>query len=203
MKYTVFKQGALQTNCAVLEKDGQCVLVDIPYKSSDAEKYVSENGFTPVAVLLTHGHFDHCGGVKHFIETLNCQGVPVFVNKKDFPLCQNAAKNLWAVPCENCAPTNELKEGILNVGNFSFEIIETSGHTAGSVCLICENILFTGDTLFRGGIGRTDFPESCPEKMQASLEKLRNIKENFVVVCGHGEETDLEREKRFNPYLKF
>ncbi len=203
MKYTVFQQGVLQTNCIVPEKNGKCVLVDIPYMSHEAEKYVSENGLTPVAVLLTHGHFDHCGGVKHFTEALNCPNIPVFVHKNDFPLCQNAANNIWNMPCENCFPTNELKEGVLTIGDFLFEIVETPGHTAGSVCLISENILLSGDTLFCDGIGRTDFAESCPEKMQASLRKLCERAENYTVVCGHGAETTLEREKRLNPYLRF
>ncbi len=203
MKYTVFRQGALQTNCIVLEKDGNCVVVDIPYVSLDAERYIAEHNLKPVAVILTHGHFDHCGGVKHFVEALNCADIPVFVHSKDFSLCLNAENNLWHVPCENCLPTRELHEGVLMVENFQFEILETAGHTAGSVCLVCENLLLCGDTLFRDGIGRTDFAESCPEKMQASLRKLCERTENFTVVCGHGAETTLEREKRYNLYLRF
>ncbi len=198
--YEVFVQGLLQTNSIVLVQNNKCVVVDIPFSAPKVCKFVQSNNLQVVAVLLTHGHFDHCGGVRRFLK--NCQSnAPVFVHKNDLPLCESAASNRWHLPADDCFPTNTLVEGKLEIDGFCFEVLETPAHTDGSVCFVWENLLLSGDTLMKQTVGRTDFPESVPQKMAQSLKKLCALQKDFVVIGGHGEATTLNYEKEHNPYL--
>jgi len=201
LRFWRITQGCLGTNSVVLCKNNQLVVVDIPFESDQLCDFVNRSGKKVVAVLLTHGHFDHCGGVKNFLE--KCQAnVPVFVNENDVDLCRRAAENPWQLPAENCFPTDFAREGSLDIGDFRFTVLETPGHTSGSVAYAVENLLLTGDTLMKGTVGRTDFPESVPQKMAASLQKLKTIQGEFVVIGGHGDSSSLTYEKQHNPFLK-
>lgn len=201
MEYNVFTQGYLSTNCVVLSKNEQLIVVDIPYNAYGVYNFVRSSGKKVLAVLLTHGHFDHCGGVKQFFEKCGLS-VPVYINKRDDELARHAGENCWGVPAENCFPTDFVSEGTLNIGDFSFTVLETPGHTAGSVVYITEDIILCGDTLMKGCAGRTDFPESVPAEMPQSLEKLKSLNGDKKVIGGHGELTNLEYEKRTNPFLR-
>lgn len=200
IKYKVFAQGILSTNCTLLQKDRACVIVDVPYDALDLISFVKEHNLILQAVLLTHGHFDHCGGVSQLFEMLGCSA-PVFVNARDVKLCETAAENVWGAPAQNCIPTNFVSEVGFCVGDWQFGVVETPGHTAGSVCYIAEDLLLSGDTLMKGTIGRTDFAESVPDEMYCSLEKLRKLEGDFTVVPGHGGLTTLSCEKANNPFL--
>lgn len=201
MNYKVFTCGQLQTNCVVLQKEQSCVVVDVPYPADEVSCYVLNNGLKVEGILLTHGHFDHCGGVAKFCKQCDVH-VPILVHEKDFPLCLAASQNTWGVVCEDCRPNGFLQEGDLRLGEFQFDVLHTGGHTGGSVVIFVEDIMLSGDTLFCGSIGRTDFPESNPAEMQRSLKKLASISNDYHVICGHGEQTSLAREQRKNPYLR-
>lgn len=202
MKYSVFSCGQLQTNCIVVQNGTKCVVVDVPFGAKEVAGYVTEHGLHVVAVLLTHGHFDHCGGVRDFLQRCGIH-VPVFVHKNDFELCRNAALNNWGIVCDNCNPTHFLQEGCLQIEDFVFDVLETPGHTGGSVVFLTQDhVMLSGDTLFCEGIGRTDFPESVPSVMRSSLKKLALLKEDYRVICGHGPETTLNDEKTHNIYLR-
>lgn len=201
MKYFVFTAGVLQTNSILLQEGRECVVVDIPYGSQDLEKFVEKNNLTVRAVLLTHGHFDHCGGVTHFAKACRCPNVPVWVNERDWDLCLHASQNRWGVPCDDCVPNGRLQEGGLVLGNLHFEILETPGHTGGSVVILANDLMLSGDTLFRNGVGRTDFPESVGAQMTISLQKLATLPGDYTVICGHGEQITLKREKSNNGWL--
>lgn len=200
MKIETFCAGALQTNCALLYDERDCIAVDAPYGMEQVISFITRKKLRLRALLLTHGHFDHVGGAQQLLRA--CGNADIYLHEGDFRLAANAARNRWNVPCENCAATQKLREGTLCVGGFRLEVLETPFHTAGSVCFIADDVLFAGDTLFKNGIGRSDFPESVPHKMQSSLQKLRALDKNYFVLCGHGENTDLNREKQFNPYLR-
>lgn len=201
MKYRIFTEGFLKTNSVVIIDGDVCVVIDIPFGARDLCGFVLQNRLKVAAVLLTHGHFDHCGGVAGFFETCRCSA-PVFAHEADFGLCRNASENIWSLPAADCFPSQSVKEGNLSIGGMNFSVWETPGHTEGSVVYAVENILLSGDTLLKNSVGRTDFCESVPSKMYSSLQKLRNVKQNYTVICGHGENTSLDYEKKNNPYLK-
>lgn len=202
MKYVVFTCGQLQTNCIVVQSGNNCIVVDVPFDCDEVVHYVLSNGLHVDAVLLTHGHFDHCGGVNAFLKSCNVNA-PVFVHENDFNLCTNASKNKWGIFCEDCVPTHFLQQGKLQIGNFSLEVLETPAHTTGSVVFLMQDgVMLSGDTLFRGSVGRTDFLESVPHAMRNSLKKLFQLSKNYRVICGHGPETTLNQEKIHNVYLR-
>lgn len=198
----VFDVSRMHNNCIVVYNNNKCVVIDIPYGAQQAENFVKDNNLQVVGILLTHGHFDHVGGVKHFVETVGCPDVPIYCNFADKFLCNNATHNKWHVRCDDCNPTCDVAEGKLVVDEFAFEVIHTPFHTAGSVVYLFEDYMFSGDTLFCGSIGRTDFDESIPQLTKQSLAKLVALPNDYTVISGHGEITTLDNEKRFNPYLK-
>lgn len=193
--------GILPTNTYVLY-DSQtkcCVVVDPAFDGDKITKFIDEKGLKPVAVLLTHGHFDHCGGAKPIVEKY---GVPVYGSEKDAALAASASKNLWGVFCHDCKITDYV-DGIdsFSVGGFSFGVMQTPGHTPGGVCYFIDDIMFSGDTLFKECIGRIDLPGGDYREMMDSLSKIALIDKNYKVYAGHEEDTDLFHEFRFNPYL--
>lgn len=204
MKTNKLILGNLQTNCYVLSNDGAAVVVDIPYNcGAQVDELLQKEKLKPVAVLLTHGHFDHCGGADSFARA---HGIPVYAHKKDLLLC-NAAK--LQVPgydtyTDNCNPTDlfEGEEGEINVEGFVFYMTNTPGHTPGSCVYFTDGIMLSGDTLFRGSIGRTDFAFGSPHDMQRSLKKLKGVQGNYIVYPGHGDRTTLDEEKLHNFYFR-
>lgn len=144
------------------------------------------------AVLLTHGHFDHVGGVRTIHEATGCR---VYLNEKDTQL----PEYITAGPL---CYTDFYREGSdLDIGRLHFHIIETPGHTPGSVCLFCEDALFTGDTLFKGNCGRTDGPGGSWKEICRSLNRLSQLTGDYQVLSGHGEATTLRREQLYNAFM--
>ncbi len=198
-KVTTFVLGAIHNNVYVIEKDGKCLVIDPTYDVTfTVEKYIRQNNLQLQGVLLTHGHFDHCGGALHFQK----QGIDVYINEKDTILSTSASKNYWNIPCEDVTPNKFYTEGTNIVGDFTFEVVFTPGHTIGGVCLIFGNLLFSGDTLFHNSIGRTDFPGGDDVNMEGSLRKIAAMNDSLVLYPGHGEYgMTLGSEKKSNQYL--
>ncbi len=153
------------------------------------------------AVLLTHGHFDHVGGCKKFYDN----GVEIICGEKEknhiFSSQYLGIFGGVTVPHFKIAKT--VSDGdTLHLSGLRVKVLETSGHSEGSVCYLIDNFLFSGDTLFCGNIGRCDLPTGNYSKLLNSLSKLGSLDGNFKIYCGHGEDTTLDCERKFNGYMR-
>ena len=189
--------GHLMTNCYIVtdETTLECAVIDPGDESNTILYYLEDNHLTCRAILLTHGHYDHTGAVYAVHEET---GAPVYMNALDAGTAV-AFDSFSFVPPEG---TIFYKEGDeVKVGNLTFRVMETPGHTPGGITYRCEDCLFTGDTLFRMSCGRYDFPGSSSLDLGHSLEKLRDLPGDYEVYPGHEGSTSLEYERRFNPYM--
>ena len=187
--------GAYQTNCYLLWQDGQdsCLVIDPGYEPERVLQQADRLGKQIEAILLTHGHFDHVGGVRQLAADTDCN---VYLCQQDLSMPQQ----MTAGPLYY---THTYGEGdTLTLAGITLQVLHTPGHTPGSVCLMAEDSLFSGDTLFEGSCGRTDLPGGDTATILASLARLRQLPGDYRVFPGHGPATTLSEERRFNPYLK-
>ena len=185
--------GLFQTNCYVVYPEGadHCVVIDPGYEGKKILKFLEEKGLCLDAILLTHGHFDHVGAVKDLAEATDCR---VFLRPEEHTMPQTlTAGKLYA--------TDEYPPQF-QIAGITFTTLHTPGHTPGSVCLLCQDAMFSGDTLFAGSCGRTDLPGGDWATIMASLGKLRELPGDYRIFPGHGESTTLAQERQCNPYLR-
>jgi glyoxylase-like metal-dependent hydrolase (beta-lactamase superfamily II) len=185
--------GDYQTNCFLVWQEGRedCILIDPGYLPEEILGVVRQQGKTVAAILLTHGHFDHVGGVKKIAKETGCA---VYLREEE--------NNLPPFMTAGALYSTDSYAETITVAGLTFTVLHTPGHTPGSVCLICEDTIFAGDTLFAGSCGRTDFPGSNPGDMKKSLQKLYALPGDYRVFSGHGEDTTLQHEREHNPYMK-
>jgi len=195
--------GDYQTNCYILyeEKASSCAVFDPGDEAEKILAFVDKLGLTVDAVVLTHGHFDHVGAVKEIVKATGCQ---LWMSESDWSQKKNPMTAFF-YPLANCDFTEvrfceDFEE--IHAGGLTFTALSTPGHTYGSMCYRCENILLTGDTLFAGSCGRTDLPGGSWSILMESLQRLAELEEDFTVYPGHGEATTLSREKQTNPYMR-
>ena len=190
--------GQLETNCYIVtdEKTLRCVVIDPGDESNTILDYMESNHLRCEAIFLTHGHFDHTGAVSAVAEET---GAIVYMNSRDDARVMKSQQMTFALP-EN--GINYDDGDILDVAGLRFEILATPGHTPGGVTIKCEDCLFTGDTLFKGSLGRTDLDGGDMEKELASLKKLCSLEGDYEVYPGHMDSTTLQRERSFNYYCR-
>ena len=186
--------GSYRTNCYIIHAAGgsRCLVIDPGYEPDTVFAMAHSLGLTIEAILLTHGHFDHVGGVKALAEKVGC---PVYLHPEDlklpFPL---------TLPVGH---TQDVQDGdTLSLAGLSVLVLHTPGHTHGSVCYLADDAMFSGDTLFAHSCGRTDLPGSSHREMVSSLARLAALEEDYAVYPGHGSLTRLSIEKETNPYLE-
>ena len=191
--------GMLGTNCYVVtdEKSLECAIIDPGDESNTILDYIESNKLKPVAILLTHGHFDHYMALE---EVFTATGAPVYINKLDANT--DGGKNPHKLEYDGAL--NWYSDGhVIKTGGLEIIVLETPGHSQGSVTLKCETALFTGDTLFRDSCGRTDFPGGDMDILIASLKRLSDLDGDYEVYPGHMESSTMSRERKFNYYVKY
>ena len=194
--------GPIMTNCYILcdEAAKVCAVIDPGDEAGRIEEEIASSGCTPTMILLTHGHFDHCTGVAGLLE--KWPELPVYIHEDDvvdtvgdqLKFCRLGEKN-----------QRYYHEGDkLTVGNLTLDVMETPGHSQGSVSLLVEgqHVIFSGDTLFRGNCGRCDFPGGDYRAMVRSLGRLGKLEGQYTVYPGHEEATDMDYERKANPYMR-
>ena len=189
--------GHIETNCYVVsdEKTLDCAVIDPGDESNTILDYIEENKLVCGHIFITHGHFDHTMAME---AVKGETGAVVYILERDAEIAREHNRSL------SDGDFVFYKEGdVIKVGGLEFRVMETPGHTPGGVTLICENSLFTGDTLFKDSCGRTDFKEGDMQVMQQSLRSLAMLDGDYDVYPGHMDSTTLERERRFNYYMRY
>jgi len=200
MLIKTFEVGQLSTNCYIVtdEQSLKCAVIDPGAESGTLLDYIEENGLTVEAYLLTHGHFDHTMALNNMLAE---RPAPVYINEKD--VYTDGPGDSYKLHVAPGAVNNYGEGDCVQVGALKFYVIETPGHSAGSVTLMCGRALFTGDTLFRGSCGRTDLPGSDATAMLKSLRRLAKIDAEFEVYPGHMESSTLSVEKASNYFIQY
>ena len=205
MKIARIAGGPLPTNCYLLtdEETGISAVIDPGFESRELDDDVRAAGSVQ-AVLLTHGHFDHIGGVRHIRELT---GAKIYMDSEEVLFIRDAALNLSTMFFGEKLPQFRvdvpLNDGEkLQVGNLTVAMLHTPGHTSGGCCFVVGDVIFSGDTLMKLSCGRTDFPTGNYRQMLDSLQKLRRLPGDYRVLPGHGSETTLDYERRNNSYME-
>ena len=198
MQIKTLPVGQLETNCYVVtnEETLACVVIDPGDESNVILNYLEDNHLKCEAIFLTHGHFDHIGALDAVMRET---GAPVYMNERDD--AGKTGKNYFTFALPK-GGLNYDEGDVLEIAGLTFRILATPGHTPGGVTIICENALFTGDTLFRGSCGRTDFPGGDMMEELRSLKRLCDLPGDYEVYPGHMDSTTLERERNFNYYCR-
>ena len=201
----------LSSNCYIVsDENGKTAVFDVCERGEEIYNYIKDLNLSVEAVIITHGHFDHIYGLDGFVDAAKADGkdIPVYVHSGDALMIRSREKNLSAplfrTPYEYTGTLNEVKDGdVINVGSLSFRVLHTPGHTDGCACYIAddEKTIFSGDVLFEGSIGRTDFPGGSMTTMRESLKKLMEFDDSYRVYPGHGGSTTIGDERNFNPFI--
>ena len=194
MKIRKIPVGMLQENCYfVSDENGETAVIDPGDEADRLLGLLQSGGLTPRCILLTHGHFDHVGAAAALAERYHCL---VYLHEADRAL----PARLTGGPLPQTRALHEGDE--LAVGALRFRVLETPGHSAGSVSLLCCDALFSGDTIFAGGSwGRTDFPGGSEPALRASLRRLAALPPQTRVFPGHGPETTIAAERTCDPFM--
>lgn len=206
MKITYKTLGIAQTNTYYIEHNGSVIVcdpcLDPGYDARRLLKPIENKNV--VGVIITHGHFDHISGIDAVV---NAHGCPVYMFHEEVHWTRNASKNLslqFGEPITVESAIQEVKLGRLEIGDFTFEVIKTPGHTAGSVSYVIDNHILDGDFIMNMGVGRTDLPTGSMVTLTEALTKFVSTYRDKQVILypGHGDVCFLDEEILYNPYLK-
>ena len=204
MHVDLIEVGLLSTNCYIVYENQKCVLIDPGADAGMICRRIEELGVTPCAILLTHGHFDHIGAVEAIAGKY--PDIKIYAGKDEDALLHDARLNCTERVGRPCTVNADIlvEDGqVFTEADIEFRVIKTPGHTLGSVCYFIskEGILFAGDTLFQGSIGRTDLPTGDEAALFRSLGRLKMLPDETIVYSGHGQSTSIGVEKRINPFI--
>jgi len=196
--------GQLEVNCYIVS-DGhnpEAVIIDPGDDHERIVEVIEKKGLKPRYVVLTHAHYDHICAAGDLVRRYKVPLVMHVDDRETYEVNKGRCISWGLSPDDFPRDFQTVKEGEkISVGGLSLEVIHTPGHTPGCICLYGGNTLFTGDTLFKGSVGRTDLPGGNTQQLMASLKKLIALPPDTRVLCGHGEGTTIGSEMKSNPYL--
>jgi glyoxylase-like metal-dependent hydrolase (beta-lactamase superfamily II) len=205
MKYETLVVGSLETNCYLVycPETLECAVIDPGGEPDEIIRLISGLGLKPVAILNTHAHVDHVGANKDIKDKFN---IPLYIHSADLSILEKAQDSELALFLEakdSPTPDDFIKEGDeIKIGKSSLKVLHTPGHSPGSVSFLGDGFLLSGDTLFFGGVGRTDFPGGSWQQLESSIkEKILVMPDETIVLPGHGPSTTVGEEKRSNPFI--
>lgn len=193
--------GEIGVNCYIIEHNNKCFIIDPGYEKEKIRKFVEEHNLTVEAILLTHGHLDHIGAI-------DCFDVEVFIHEDEYELLTNDELNGFV----SLGISNPVDLSKINIQKFSADkkfylddkevsVLHTPGHTKGSVCFVFDNMIFSGDTLFKGAVGRSDFPTGDINQLKVSIVSLiDSMDDSYEVHPGHNFSSTIKEEKLSNQY---
>lgn len=198
IKLLNYKVGALQTNCYILSKGSNALIFDAGDSAEFILEKILELKLKPLAIFASHGHFDHIIAVGEIQLSFD---IPFYISKEDLFLLERAKKTaefFLKTKQDYIKPKNikDLKEGKLKVGQIELDVLKTPGHTPGSTCFKFKNFVLTGDTLFKGAVGRYDFSYSSKKDLIQSINRLYKLSGDTVVYPGHEDVTTIGHEKK-------
>ena len=192
------------TNCYLLidKATRKAAIIDPAAAGQRILDVLKEAKAEPALIINTHGHWDHTGA-NHFLQEQT--KAPLLIHEADAPMLSNAALSsatFFGAGIENSTPDRLLHDkDVIELGELKLEVLHTPGHSPGGVCLFTEDLCFSGDTLFKLSMGRTDLPGSDGTQMEYSLNKLMRYPDELTVLPGHGPATNIGYERKFNPYI--
>ena len=205
MKMEILVVGPYEVNCYLLsDPDRGALLIDPGADSGKISDAIERSGLAVQAYLLTHGHMDHISALADLFES---HPAPMLMNSKDLDWAFSEANQTppyYFVPQRPAGEIATFSDGDLPVSGWDCRVIDTPGHTPGGVCFHfpSDNMLISGDTLFRGSVGRTDLPGGSPRVLSDSLKRLKELPPETKVYPGHGESTTIEHERASNIFMK-
>lgn len=207
MNIITIPNGTLQANCYIVETEHAAVVIDPGYMERQLSSYVAENPDKIKFIMLTHRHFDHLAAANAL---KRMTGAKIVINEldegglySDLLSLGSMAGGFYNKADPDAHADIYVDEGdTVTAADMVFKVLYTPGHSEGGICFLIDNILFSGDTLFKGSIGRTDFPSSNMAEMRQSLDRLCTLPDETIVYPGHGEATTIGYEKSTNMFLK-
>ena len=201
MYFDTIEVAPLMTNCYLIGDEGAkvCAVVDPGGSPAKVIAMVERSGLTPEMILLTHGHYDHTGAVDDLLA--KWPALPVYIHEKE--LCPpEERKDRYHMPRKGDNQRTYGDGDVLALGGLRIHVLHTPGHSAGSVTLLVEDVMLSGDTLFAGSCGRWDLPGGDGEALLASLARLAALEGDYQVCPGHGSATLLDREREYNQFMR-
>jgi glyoxylase-like metal-dependent hydrolase (beta-lactamase superfamily II) len=206
MRYECIVVGALETNCYLpyCPDTLECAVIDPGAEADKILSVIDQKNLKPTLLINTHGHVDHIGANRDIKDTFD---IPLTIHEADRRILESAIQSglgFFLGAKKSPPPDRFMEEGDeLKIGNTSLKVMHTPGHSPGSVSLMGDGILFSGDTLFFGGVGRTDLPGGSWAELERSIrERIFTLALETLVLTGHGPATTVDQETKFNPFIR-